>query len=292
MEACFRVTICRMTYIWLLGLGLIFGSFCNAVIWRLHEQQERSASKKRKSDHRDLSIVTGRSICTHCGHVLSAWDLIPVVSYIWLRGKCRYCHKRIEDTPLPEILLPLLFAGSYIWWPYGFGASTIDFSKIMFGIWLLALVGFVILALYDLRWYLLPDRVVFPVIGLAGLSVLVQLLFSQDKLTVLATAAWGILLTAGLFYALYMVSKGTWIGFGDVKLAIALGLFVGGPVNALLLIFIASLSGSLAAIPLLVQGKPVHTTRIPFGPFLLLSTVLVMLFGSALSTWYMSLLIR
>lgn len=282
-----------MVIVCLIVLGLALGSFSNAVVWRLHMQQsgERKAKKLGLSAH-DMSITTGRSVCTHCGHQLSARDLIPVVSYLWLRGKCRYCHKPIEDTPLAELLTPVLFVASYIWWPYNLATPSLSYGQVLFGLWLIALVGFVILALYDIRWFLLPDRVVFPLIALAMVAVAVQATVFHGNLAALLTAAWGVLLTAGLFYVLYGVSRGTWIGFGDVKLAIALGLFVGGPVPALLLVFIASLAGSLAAIPLLIKGEPAASTRIPFGPFLLLATIIVMLFGSVLSGWYMGLLIR
>lgn len=282
-----------MIIICLIALGLVFGSFSNAVIWRLHMQQDgkRKAKKLGLSDT-DLSIVRGHSVCTHCGHSLSAVDLVPVASYLWLRGRCRYCHKPIEDTPLAELLLPALFVASYVWWPYDLSAPGIGYGRVLFGLWLAALVGFVILAIYDIRWLLLPDRVVFPLIALAALAVVLQAAVFHDGVGVLATAAWGVLLTAGIFYVLYGVSRGTWIGFGDVKLAIALGLFVGGPVPALLLVFIASLAGSLSAIPLLLKGKSAGSTRIPFGPFLLLATVIVMLFGPTLTDWYLGLLVR
>lgn len=271
-----------MIVVVLIFLGLVFGSFANAVAWRLHEQQR---SKKRAQDPA-LSIVTGRSMCTHCGHLLNTRDLIPVVSYVWLRGRCRYCHKPITDTPLPELLLPVVLVVSYIWWPFAAGSTV---AVITFDLWVLLLVAFMILALYDLRWQLLPDRVVFPVIGLALAMVGVRAMLG-DTPTVLLTALWGVLCTAGLFYLLYLVSRGRWIGFGDVKLAIALGLLVGGPFPALLVLFVASLLGSLAAIPLLLRGGAVGSTRIPFGPFLLLATVVVMLWGTNVIAWYTSLL--
>ncbi len=282
-----------MILIWLIAIGLVLGSFCNAVIWRLHMQQGSSRKiKKLGLSDRDLSITTGRSVCTHCGHQLSSLDLVPVVSYIYLRGRCRYCHKPIEDTPVAELLLPCLFAASYIWWPYSLATLNASYGQVLFGLWLLALVCFVILALYDIRWLLLPDRVVFPLITVGIAAIALQATVFHGGASALITAGWGVLLTAGLFYMLYVVSRGRWIGFGDIKLAIALGLFVGGPVPALLLIFIASLAGSLAAVPLLLRGKPIGTTRIPFGPFLMLATVIVMLFGAPLNSWYINLLIR
>ncbi len=278
---------------WLIGLGLVLGSFSNAVIWRLHEQQ-RLAERTRKpsaKQRRELSIVSGRSMCIHCHHQLSTMDLIPIASYLWLRGKCRYCGKPIDDTPLAELLVPTLFVVSYIWWPYNLTLGGVTLGRVLFAGWLLCLVGFVILALYDLRWFLLPDRIVYPLIGLSTAMLLTNVAIFHGGWPVIWQAVWGVLLTAGLFYVLYLASRGRWIGFGDVKLAIALGMLAGGPTNALLLLFIASLAGSLAALPLLLQGKPIAHTRIPFGPFLLLATVIVVLFGATLGAWYTSLLI-
>jgi len=230
-------------------------------------------------------------MCIHCHHQLSVLDLVPVVSYLWLRGKCRYCGKPIEDTPVAELLVPVLFVASYVWWPQDLSAVAVTAAWVIFVAWLMCLVMFVILALYDFKWYLLPDRVVFPLIGLAGIIVILRAVALGSGWDAVISAAWGVALTAGLFYAIYVISKGTWIGFGDVKLAIALGLLVGGPLNALLLLFLASLFGSVSALPLLIRGKLVSSTRIPFGPFLLLATVIVVLFGAGLSAWYSGLLI-
>jgi leader peptidase (prepilin peptidase)/N-methyltransferase len=271
----------------LVALGLLFGSFVNATVWRLHEQAK---TKAKKSSKRDLSIMTGRSLCTHCGHQLSGWDLVPVVSYLALRGRCRYCRKPIEDTPLAELLTPALFVVSYLWWPFNLHGSPGTAARALFVVWLAVLVCFVILALYDFKWFLLPDRVVFPVIGLAGVALLIRTVWLNQEGVALIQAFWGVVLIAGLFYGLHVVSKGRWIGFGDVKLGIALGLLVGGPFPALLLIFLASFLGSLAAIPLLLQRKPVARARVPFGPFLILATVIVVLLGQAIISWYMSLL--
>src|SRR2546427_122886 len=91
-----------MIVLLLILLGLVLGSFVNALVWRLHE-------------HKDW--VNDRSECVHCHHKLGPLDLIPVVSYLYLRGKCRYCHQRIEDTPLTELALPLAFVTSYLCWP-------------------------------------------------------------------------------------------------------------------------------------------------------------------------------
>ena len=250
--------------------GLLFGSFINAFVWRLHEGR---------------NWVNERSECTHCHHVLAAKDLVPVLSWVWLRGKCRYCHKPIDDNPLVELTLPLLFVASYLWWPLPLhGQGLFDFI-----VWLLLLIGFVILAVYDLRWLLLPNVVVFPVIGVSAAYVLSNVVFFHAPVRNLLQAALGVVIVSGLFWVLFQVSKGRWIGFGDVKLAIALGLLAGTPAKAVLLLFFASFLGTLVALPLVAAGQAGRKTKLPFGPLLLAATVLVQLFGSDVIDWYTGL---
>ncbi len=140
----------------LILLGLVLGSFVNALVWRLREGRD---------------WVNDRSECTHCHHKLAPLDLIPVFSWLYLRGKCRYCHKKIDDTPLTELVLPALFIVSYAYWPFALqGIRTFEFA-----LWLVFLVGFLALAVYDLRWFLLPDKLIFPLAGLAGAQVIILL---------------------------------------------------------------------------------------------------------------------
>src|SRR5690606_23636863 len=98
--------------------GLILGSFVNAFVWRLHEKKD---------------WVGGRSECPHCHHKLAPKDLVPVLSWLSLGGKCRYCHKPIPDSPLVELAVPVLFVLSYIFWPMGYGNE----SLFVFACWLL-----------------------------------------------------------------------------------------------------------------------------------------------------------
>lgn len=262
-----------MVIVILVVLGLALGSFVNAFVWRLHKGRD---------------WVRERSECTHCHHELAAKDLVPVLSYLWLRGRCRYCRKPIQDSPLTELITPLLFVVSYLYWPYALhGAGLFTFC-----LWLVFLVGFVALGLYDLRWFLLPDKIVFPLIGLAGLQVLVMAALYHGGWPVLLGAAWGVVIDSGIFYLLFQLSGGKWIGGGDVKLGIVLGLLVGGPGKALLLLFIASLLGTLVALPLLLSGKAKRSTPLPFGPFLLAGAVITVLFGTRLIGWYMSQFLR
>lgn len=260
-------------------VGLSLGSFVNALVYRIHEQDKTKSKAKR----RQLSIVHGRSMCPSCRHVLAPTDLVPLFSWLWLRGKCRYCQKPIPDTPVPELLVPLLFIVSYVFWPVDLGGWNI----VNFGFWLVTLVGLVALFLYDLRWYLLPNRLVYPLIAIAALHVALSAAFSSyGAVSVLGSASWGLIVGGGIFWVLFQVSGGRWIGGGDVKLGWLLGLLVGGPVASFVLIFLASLLGSLVGVPLLLTGGLGRQRRLPFGPFLITAAFIVQLFGATLVSWY------
>lgn len=280
----------------LVVVGLCLGSFVNAFVWRHYEverlNEDLADAKDKKLKNKDrqalvqrrkkLSIVKGRSMCTHCGHELAAKDLVPVLSYVWLRGKCRYCRARIQDSPLSELLTPIVFVVSFFFWPVALQGS----QWIVFGFWLIFVVGFVALTLYDRRWFLLPHSIVLPLIGLAIIRVVVLAVLGPNSLSIIVQAVIGAAIIGGLFYLLYWISKEQWIGGGDVTLGILLGLLVGGPASAVLLIFVASLLGTLVALPLMAFGKAGRNTRLPFGPFLMLAGVIVTLFGASIIDWY------
>lgn len=274
--------------IFIIILGICLGSFVNAFVWRFHEKEEllgkKSLTKKDKTRLKDLSISRGRSMCTHCGHELSALDLVPVFSWLFLKGKCRYCKAPIGwQYPLVEVVTMILFVLSFIAWPVAF-STTLAVS--VFVLWLAVLVYMVALAVYDFKWFLLPDKMVLPLTVITVLLVVLRAFTGGQVVSYLLTS----LLTGGLafgfFYVLFQVSGGRWIGGGDVKLAFALGLLAGTPVLAMLFIFIASLVGTLAGLPALVTRKAGMLTKIPFGPYLLLGTIVVVLWGQQAIDWY------
>ncbi|MGH7157763.1 MAG: prepilin peptidase [Candidatus Saccharimonadales bacterium] len=261
-----------MVFVVVIVAGLVLGSFVNALVWRLHEKKD---------------WIKDRSECDYCHHKLGVLDLVPVVSWLVLRGKCRYCGKPINDSPLTELALPALFVASYIWWPQPLQGEGL----MLFAFWLVFLVGFLILAVYDIRWFLLPNKIVFPLIGLAVLQLGLQVVLYDGSLREVLGAALGITIISGTFYILFLVSKGRWIGLGDVKLGIVLGILVGGPLPAVLLLFLASLFGMLTSAPLLVAGRASRKSHLPFGPFLLAAMVVVQLFGADIITWYAGLVL-
>jgi prepilin signal peptidase PulO-like enzyme (type II secretory pathway) len=271
-------------------LGLIFGSFVNAFVWRLHEQETLLGKKKKPSEQQlaKFSILRGRSMCPHCQHELAAKDLVPVFSWLLLRGKCRYCSKPISwQYPLVEAATAGLFAISYAYWPAGLDNAL---QVVIFAVWLIFVVMFMALTVYDLRWLLLPDRVVFPLILLAIVYVVLKAADASDFHVVLNSAL-GALVIAGTFWTLFQVSGGKWIGGGDVKLAVVLGLLAGTPMKALLVLFFSSVIGTICSIPLLMKGKKAMKVQVPFGPFLMAATLVVVLFGTSLIDWYTKLLV-
>lgn len=265
-------------------LGLCLGSFVNALMWRMHEQATENAKKKpNKAYLKQLSIGQGRSICPHCKHVLSASELIPVVSWLTLGGKCRYCSKSISwQYPAVEAGTALLLVMSYIWWPVGFDVA----QKLIFGFWLILLTGLMALLVYDLRWKLLPNRLMYPLIGVASLMAFVAIVSAVRPAIALLNLVGAVLVGGGLFYVLFQVSDGKWIGGGDVRLGGLLGLVAGTPARSLLFIFLASVGGTLLTVPFLASGRLKRTSTIPFGPFLIIGLIATQLFGADIIHWY------
>ena len=270
-----------MIYAVLIVFGLCLGSFVNALVWRLYEQSEKGA--------KSLSIARGRSMCPHCRHELAPLDLIPVFSWLTLRGKCRYCGKPISvQYPLVELTTAALFVVSYVWWPQTLNGQQVTGNDLVFGLWLVLLVGLMALFVYDMRWFLLPNRILYPLAGIAVVYAVLNALSvaPADLSAALGKTVLAVLIGGGVFYVLFQVSKGKWIGGGDVKLGWLLGLLVGTPGGAVLFIFLGSLLGSLISVPLLANGRLKRTSVIPFGPFLIIGAVITVLFGGSIIDWY------
>jgi prepilin signal peptidase PulO-like enzyme (type II secretory pathway) len=233
------------------------------------------------------SILRGRSMCPHCKHLLSYADLIPLFSWLGLRGKCRYCKKRISaQYPLIELSTLVLFLISYFNWPH----ALQDFSSVLrFSGWLIVIVGLIILTLFDFKRFLLPSRIIYSLIALSlAISILSALLSRNFSIILLP------LLSSLIFFAIFFfmstLSSGKWIGGGDVRLALLLGLQFNNPIFVFITLFIASVAGILFAIPALRSKKMTIMGRIPFGPFLILGTFISVLFGENIIHWYVNIL--
>jgi prepilin signal peptidase PulO-like enzyme (type II secretory pathway) len=250
-------------------VGAAFGSFIDAVTWRLHTKR---------------NFISDRSECEHCHHKLGVWDLIPIFSWVLLGGKCRYCGKPITPVaPLTELALAAIFVLSYLYWPLGFENWQ---AIALFGMWLVYIVMLGILFVYDLRWLLLPDVIVVPLIALGFVDAAIQTSFYGGSVVTLSSQiVLGVAAMAGIYWVLYAVSKGKWVGFGDIKLAVFMGAVLGWQ-KTLLLLMLANVIGLLVVLPGLMTKKLKPTSRVPFGPFMIVAFVIVGLAGDRLIDWY------
>jgi leader peptidase (prepilin peptidase)/N-methyltransferase len=248
----------------------------------------RAWSRSRGSSEDKYSIATGRSMCPHCEHELAAKDLIPIVSWLWLRGRCRYCKKPISGQyPLVEALTGVVFLVSYLRWSYGFSAL----GYVLLAVWLLIVTGMIALAVYDFKYRFLPNELLYPLLWLA--VVFVGLLWALEGTQAALVAGAGMFTIWGLFFLIFAAGElagRRWIGYGDVRLAVLIGVVVGGPLNALLVVFFASILGLFGSSPAIAKGAVDARTRLPFGPFLVAATFLVVWFGDSIASWYLGLL--
>lgn len=256
-------------------LGLSIGSFVNVVIYRtLHEE----------------TFIKGRSRCDHCRKQIAWYDNIPLLSFVLLRGKCRRCKRAISlQHPLVELTTAILF----VWWyVVGFTIFQLTTQPLLFvqrGYWLLVGVLLLIVLVTDLTTYLIPD---FSVVLLSLAALLYRLYLVH--MGIMATGDLYAAIASGFglsmfFTALILATKGRGMGWGDAKLAIALGLILGWP-RSVVAVFAAFIGGALFGIYLVLSGKKSFGQTIPFGPFLVVGTLLSLLYGYPLWLWYIGLL--
>jgi prepilin signal peptidase PulO-like enzyme (type II secretory pathway) len=187
--------------------------------------------------------------------------------------------------PLTEIGVGLAFLFSYVFWPVDLvGLHAI----VMFAVWLSAVVIMAGLFLFDVRWYLLPNKLVYPLIALGAIWAVLDVVNRGITLGVLLEYVLALIVGAGVFGLLYAWSRGKWIGDGDIRFGVAIGLFAGSPLEAWLCIFLASVLGIIASIPLLLKTKKNKRLKLkmPFGPALIVALYITVLFGAQLISWY------
>ena len=215
-------------------------------------------------------------------------QIYSVLSWLLLRGKCRYCKKQISiQYPLVELFTALLFVISFLAWPTTLNNS---WEYLNFVTWLIMIIGLIGLAIYDIKWMILPDKIIYPILIIAILSFVTQLILGRatiDLIMVILSS----LIGGGLFWLIYQISNGNWIGGGDVKLGFLLGILVVRPELAFLVLFLASILGIVYIMPLLISKKLKKTSKVPFGPFLIMATFIVILYGPSIVNWYKSLIL-
>jgi prepilin signal peptidase PulO-like enzyme (type II secretory pathway) len=272
-------------------LGLSLGSFVNALVFRLHEQSKKSTSRpvdqlsSVQKNFANLSILSGRSMCPNCGHQLSARDLVPIFSWILLKGRCKYCKKPIHwQYPAVELAAATVFVTSYLFWPGGLHSHG---SIVLFVAWLATSVGLLALLVCDFRWMLLPSKIIYPTLIIVVAGRLTYLIgYEPDHWHGLIKWILSVAVSSGLFWLIFMSSKGAWIGYGDVRLGLITGTVLADPLKSLLMVFVASLLGLIFTVPTMIVKRKGLTGRIPYGPFLITATAIVLLFGQSAIDWY------
>jgi leader peptidase (prepilin peptidase)/N-methyltransferase len=269
-------------------LGLAFGSFLNVCIYRLP---------------RGFSVTTPRSACPQCKQPIAFYDNLPVFSWLILRGRCRNCRARISPRYLLiELLTGALFLACY--WFFGLTLSTLKYCVLSF-----LLLG---LIFTDAETKLLPDKMTLPGLALGVIFSLlvpvndlasqflpgmVNLPFSSDiiaRLLSLLDSLLGAALGASFIYgagAIYLRWRGTeGMGFGDVKLALCMGIYLGAAVVPAL--FIGFIAGAVIGIGIIAARRGGGKTAIPFGPFLAAGAVVALFYGAPLIDAYLGLVTR
>jgi len=245
--------------------GAIVGSFLNVCIYRIPRRR---------------SIIFPSSRCPHCNSPISALDNIPILSYVMLGGRCRECRARISIRyPVVELLNAVLYTA--VLWRIGPGPSAVAYMVFV--------SAMVVITFIDLDFQIIPDSITLPGI-LAGLALSLFLLidpFSRMESLGLVNGAAGMLLGGGLFYLIAVLSRGG-MGGGDIKMMGMVGSFLGWKA-VLMTTFIASLTGAVVGVMLMVLKGRGRKTRIPFGPFLALGALLSLFAGEELLGMYMNL---
>ncbi len=258
-----------MTVLALVLFGLYAGSFVNAAAWRFHERPG------------DLSILHGRSACASCGHALAAYDLLPVVSWVVLRGRCRHCGSRIPDSPLVELAVPAVFVVSYLAWP-----GRLDVAGLVpFLAWLVFAAGLVGLVTSGLSWSELPREILVALAAVAAAKLALTVLLLHGGGAALLSALSGAAIAGGAGLLAWLVSRGRLAGAGGAALGVAAGALVGGPPPAALLVAATIALAALWA-PLLRRMAGTRASTPPVAVLAMApAAAIVELLGARLAGW-------
>lgn len=253
-----------MIYIFIFIFGAIIGSFLNVVILRYNTGE---------------SVVYSGSRCFSCGKKLTWSELIPIFSFLIQKGRCRQCKSKISPQyPIVELITALVFCA--IFWKLN---HQFDFYSVPSAAYWLAVFGsLIVISVYDFRHQIIPDKIVYLLIFLA----FGHWLFADKSLS-------GFLVGAGFFGflgLLWLISRGRWMGLGDAKIALASGWLL-GPFGGLIALFMSFWLGAISGIFLLIFApkKFKLESRIPFGPFLGLGTLIAFLFGNNILQIYLNI---
>ncbi|ARU32798.1 prepilin peptidase [Sulfuriferula sp. AH1] len=266
-------------------VGLLVGSFLNVVIYRLPKIMEREwreqcaeLSGQHLPEQTPYSLSAPRSTCTSCGHKISATENVPILSYLWLRGKCAGCGMRISPRyPVVEAITGILSAAAAGY--FGFGLAAV--AAIIF-IWALIALTFI-----DFDTQLLPDSITLPLLW-SGLFFNLQATFVPLQSAVIGAIA-GYLSLWGIYWLFKLATGKEGMGYGDFKLLAAIGAWLGWAMLPLV-ILLSSAVGAIIGIILIILAKQGRSVPIPFGPYLAGGGIIALFWGKDILHSYLATL--
>jgi len=255
-------------YVLFFVFGTIVGSFLNVVILRL---------KKNKS------IIKTCSHCPRCRKKLEWYELIPLVSFFIQHGKCRRCHKKISwQYPIVEFLTGLVFLLIVVYF------GDFSFYGIVNILYLLIISGFlIVIFVYDFKYYLVSDRIIYPAVAIAFFYD-VYLSLITNQFSVFFYSILGAVIMGGFFLFWVLVSKGKWMGMGDIKIGVLLGLIF-GIYQLFTALFLTFFMGAIVSLILMALKKKKLKSQIPLGPFLTAAAFITLFWGNYLLDWYLNI---
>ncbi len=252
-------------------IGLVFGSFLNALVFRTHA---------------DIPM-TGRSKCMKCEVPINARDLVPVLSFLLLRGRCRSCKEEISwQYPLIEIATAVAFVLLALPLVSPINPEAMPVLVATFIAQATIVLFLIIIFVYDLQYSYILDRFTFPAMILAVIFNMSLPSFGWTYLPMPLSMLIGAAVIGGFFLMQYLVSRGRWIGGGDIRMGVFMGLWLGVE-RGLLALLISYVVGALVGIVLLLTRRKGLQSHIPLGTFLALGTFIAMLWGWQIIEWYL-----
>lgn len=280
MSAVFESTPLLLTGVFL--FGALIGSFLNVVILRTPPLLEHDWKCQCRelldidagAEEPPPGLVAGRSKCPKCGHQIRAWENIPVISFIMLKGRCASCGEKISARyPLVELITATVFAVT-IW---HFGPTMAGLTALVLSAFLIAMTGI------DIDHQLLPDNLTIPLLW-GGLLLAVWNLHTDLQSSVIGAAA-GYLILWSIYHLFRLLTGKEGMGYGDFKLLAALGAWMGWQLLPLV-ILLSSAVGALVGLVMMATGKLQRDKPMPFGPFIAAAGWIALIWGDQIMDYY------
>lgn len=240
-------------------IGLLVGSFLNVVIYRMDDLR---------------TILITRSHCPKCKKEIKWFDLIPFISFFLLKTRCRNCGKSISwQYPLVELGTALLFVCIYL----HFGLNSYSILLLLLSCFL------IVIFVYDLLYSIIPDEILWP----AAIIWAIYLIFTGAN-SMLASL-YGLIIAVGFLGGIYLLGRGKWMGLGDVKLAVLLGMMTPFP-DIFITLFFAFIIGSIYGLLQVAYHQKTLKSELPFGPFLIIGLYISLFWGDKIINWYLKII--